>query len=484
MGFVQTCAAVFQTKRSRSMRRGVAGLIIATLVLALAACVAKPSPLTVTGETSFDFEGGMASDVMFWVPLSAPIDAMSLGDSTKYACSKELTSWLTEYGSLITTPQAVLVRSAEDEELSVELRAEGSRRPADAGFVVQCGRPGIAGGEVLEGELEWNLALVRLAEGEVEVAQASEDGPRPLELAVAGSRPLAMLALLQGDEAFDGKLVASTPDAQGMAVPLRGTGGEASTDLHWPGIPPSGTLRVAVAEDIYTGETAFLCSAASEPAYAATRCEPDSGPQNERIQEQAIRYRDNYVRVQERERLRTNEAQPTSAPDSATKLTRLDPWADPALSDKPVYSTADSCYRDAYRLDRISCAASLTCYLNRDETRGACRVAGVWEVFALEGLRELPPEPDFPMEVEMLRLHDGTECDFSTGAGPFPPDGFDGWVGSCHDGQDVLWAQHRDVMPLDQTFLFEPISSGGRLRIAAGREGEAPTFYEVDEIFY
>ncbi|MBN9202032.1 MAG: hypothetical protein J0H70_11870 [Microbacterium chocolatum] len=437
-----------------------------------------------TAETSFDFADGMAADVLFWVPLDAPIEEMDVGASTAYACAPELTSWLIEHGTLITTPQAVLIRSSADEKLDVQLRAQGSFRSADPGFVVQCGTPGITGGEGFEGELEWELALVRFADGGVEALAATDDGPKPMQLSVDGGQPTGLLVLVQGDEAFEGQLVASTDGTQGIAVPLRGADEEATTDIYWPGIPPSGTLRVAIAADPYTDEIAFLCSAASQAAYAALQCAPNSGPVDEQIRAQAVRYRDNYDRVQERERLRTSEPQPTTAAGSSTKLTRLDPWADPAMADKTVYGVADGCYRDAYRLDRVNCSASLTCYLNADESLGACYLTDSWEVFTINEMRELPPAPDAEIDVEMLRLADGSVCRFSTGAGPNPPAGFDGWVGSCHDGADVLWAKHREEMPLDQTFLFEPTRSGGLLQIAAGPEEVKPTFYDVAEILY
>ena len=473
-----------QRRRRKWHRRNVVAPAVIAAAGILIGCTAGPSPLTVTAETSFDFAGGMAADVMFWVPLDAPIEEMDLGASTVYACAPELTSWLTEHGTLITTPQAVLIRSSADKKLDVELRAQGSFRNADPGFIVQCGTPGITGGDGFEGELEWELALVRLADDGVEVLEATNEGPKPLQLAVDGAQPAGMLALVQGERAFEGQLVASTEGTQGVAVPLRGADEETTTDIYWPGIPPSGTLRVAIAADPYTDEIAFLCSAASQAAYAALRCEPNSGPVDEQIRAQAVRYRDNYDRVQERERLRTTEPQPTTAAESSTKLTRLDPWADPAMADKAVYGVADGCYRDAYRLDRVNCSASLTCYLNADESLGACYLIDSWEVFTIDGLRELPPAPDAEMDVEMLRLADGSVCRFSTGAGPNAPTGFDGWVGSCHDGADVLWARHREEMPLDQMFLFEPKQPGGLLQIAAGPEGVKPTFYDVAEILY
>lgn len=472
-------------RRGRNWRRGnLAGSAVKVVAGLLAGCTAAPSPLTVTSETSFDFADGMAADVMYWVPLDAPIEEMEIGSSTAHACAPELTSWLAKNGTLITTPQAVLIRSSADEQLDVQLRAQGSFRSADPGFVVQCGTPGISGGEVFEGELEWNLALVRFAGDSVELLEATDEGPKPMQLSVDGADPAGVLALVQGEQAFEGQLVASTEGTREVAVPLRGTDKEATTDIYWPGIPPSGTLRVAVAADPYTDEIVFLCSAASQAAYAASQCESNNGPVDEQIRAQAVRYRDNYDRVQERERLRTTEPQPTTAPNSSTTLTRLDPWADPAMADKAIYGVADGCYRDGFRLDRVNCSASLTCYLSPDESLGACYLVDSWEIFTLDGISELPPDPDAAMDVEMLRLTDGSVCRFSTGAGPNPPAGFDGWVGSCHDGHDVLWAQHRDETPLQQTFLFGPKQPGGLLQIAAGHEGEAPSFYDVAEILY
>lgn len=181
----------------------------------------------------------------------------------------------------------------------------------------------------------------------------------------------------------------------------------------------------------------------------------------------------------------TDEPEAVFVSGTSTVLTRLDPWADPALRNKEIYETVEGCYRDSYRTDRVNCATSLTCYLDSGETLGACQVIDQWEVFRIEGIKQLPTSSADPqMSVEMLRLTDGSYCRLHTGAGPPPPEGFDGWSGSCRDGEDVLWSKRQENPPLGAFFIFDPVTDDGYLRVAAGPAEGEPAYYDVAEIYY
>ena len=459
------------------------GAVVA-VVSVMAVVMAPRSTLEVASQPSVA-ESERAEGVVFWVPTSAPIEEMELGDSTDESCSEELTSWLLRYGSTVVGPQPVLIETTAS-AASISLRAEGRTSPAKPGFIVQCGFPEISSDPGLDGELTWSPALLRLGEDGVELLEPTEDGPEPLVLTTDSATPAGVVALIQGDLAFDGRITATVEGENGSVdLPFAGAGGTPSTSLAWPGIPIDGTLRVVVGTDHLTDEMAFLCDVAyGTLGYAAGyECFASEGPDEDLIRTQANRYRDNYIAAAQRDQELTENPLEGPVGSSKTVLIREDPWADVDLDLTPAPYEASGCYRDRLRSDRVDCSASLHCYLNADESLGACLTLTGWRVFEMEEVPRALPDPDATVNAVELKLTNGETCLFHSGAGPEPAVGFDGWVGSCANGTLVLWAKWRDEMPLDSSYLFES-ASGSYLQVAAGPEFEEPTFYDVAEIHY
>lgn len=173
-------------------------------------------------------------------------------------------------------------------------------------------------------------------------------------------------------------------------------------------------------------------------------------------------------------------------PGTTTAIVRIDPWneyRDDASSAGEW--TLDGCSRDAYRSDRIRCTASAHCFLGPDETQALCPrdVGREWVLTDVPALEPFAASIDAPVPI-FLELSDGRRCEFSTGAGPDPPEGIWGWAGGCEG--DVLWYGFDEGgfagegVSVPDLFL-EPEASG-KLRVAIG-ETEVE-IAEVDTVFW
>lgn len=188
------------------------------------------------------------------------------------------------------------------------------------------------------------------------------------------------------------------------------------------------------------------------------------------------------------------DARTPEVPDAvgATKLERLDPWSDPTIvaaadsADGPLTgcSTESSVHPEA-----LFCVTSAKCIASPDGLEALCPSVDVetWTRSRVE-MSDFSGEPSPKIRPIRLRLVDGTSCAFSSGAGPFPPDGFQTWAGGCKrsDGAfDVLWSDpEEDVDTRLLDWLFLTPDSDGHLRVALGPENGAVEYVGVDTVYY
>lgn len=189
-------------------------------------------------------------------------------------------------------------------------------------------------------------------------------------------------------------------------------------------------------------------------------------------------------------------AQTTTASSGHTEIIRVDPWAELGAPDltSPDAVVVAGCSQSDTRAGRLDCAVSETCMAN-----GTDYGAGVWclrgapdewipawiedEVFSSAVSSELPGAD--PLE---LALTDGRTCGFFFGAGPYPPEGYGGWAGTCGWGASLgddffLWYDPPTggVDPDPSIFVS---TNGSYLQVAVGPENEAPQIVDVAIVYY
>jgi pimeloyl-ACP methyl ester carboxylesterase len=187
------------------------------------------------------------------------------------------------------------------------------------------------------------------------------------------------------------------------------------------------------------------------------------------------------------------DARAREVPDSvgSTALVRLDPWSDPRTVAEagPTEGFITGCSAEStLHPEALSCATSAKCIASPDGTEALCPSVDVqsWSRVRVERSEYDFESPE--LRPFRLRLVDGSSCAFSTGAGPFPPEGFETWAGGCRrtDGEyDVLWSDPIDDVDtrlLDWLFLTE--DPDGYLRVGVGPENEPVEYVGVETIYY
>jgi pimeloyl-ACP methyl ester carboxylesterase len=176
----------------------------------------------------------------------------------------------------------------------------------------------------------------------------------------------------------------------------------------------------------------------------------------------------------------------------ATRLERLDPWSDPAVvaAAENAGGAISGCVAvSIVHPEALFCQTSAKCIASADGAEALCPSADIetWSRVRVETSgSSVGASPNVaPIR---LRLVDGSTCAFSSGAGPFPPDGFRSWAGGCErpSGQvDVLWSDpESDIDDRLLDWLFLTPDSDGHLRVALGPENGVVDYVGVATIYY
>lgn len=477
------------TRRLRIVVFAGIGLVVVAVVIG--ALLAARTSLRVTNEgRSALSEAGKATNVAYWVPLSAPLEELDAEGSTESQCGTQLSAWLSEHGSLLPSPQAILLRSTSEEPLAVSFTADGRFSDPREGFILQCGAPSLPAGEPERGELEWAPLLLRLdedAQGRLHALTPTTDGPVPATVTVKGPRPVGLGALIQGDYAFDGTIRAHA-DGSPVSLPIDGAASD-GTAIAWPGLPSRGTLRVVAGLE-NDGTTAFFCNVASS-TQAGGVCLPRSDNEAMTIRHQAQQIRTDYLTVRDTVADAFRAPRPAPETESRTAFVRLDPWNDPALqADEADEQFEGWCGQSAFRADRVECETGADCFLSQDANTAACGdpSTNTWTPYRI--LAPVQPAIDDGSEPTLspvgLRLVNGAWCTFHSGGPDVAVEGWGGSAGECVEPGGVaypFWSTYPSG-PLGQPYLFE-LGGSGYLRIAV-REGtpDEPDYEDVAQIFY
>ncbi|SDZ31514.1 hypothetical protein SAMN05216554_3219 [Herbiconiux ginsengi] len=466
----------------------IAALAVASVVIV----VLQPasSSLTVTNEgrpAQFDSK---ATNVAYWVPLSAPLEELDATGSDATNCGEELSVWLTEYGTLLPSPQALLLRSKSTEPLPVSFSADGAFSEPRDGLLVQCGAPQLQTGEAEPGELDWTPLLLRLeedAEGALRALTPTADGPEAADITANAASPVGLIGLIQGDLAFEGTIRAHA-DGAPVPVPFEGARSDDMT-ISWPGMPSRGTLRVAVGLT-NSGKAAFFCQVASSTSRGG-ECLAQEDDETRTIRGQAENLRADYLTVRDSVAEAFRQPRPTPDTGSRTEFVRVDPWNDAALEARGVEEQfVGWCNQSAFRADRVTCETGADCFLNHDASKAACGdpATDTWTIYGFTA----PVQPAFDDGTEptvypvALRLVSGAWCTFSSSGPEVEVVGWGGSAGSCveDDGTAYAFWSTYPSGPLGQPYLFKP-GMNDYLRIAA-RDGtpENPDYEDVAEIYY
>lgn len=467
-----------------------AAAVVAGIVVLVVALQAPAHSLTVTNEGRPALIEGKATNVAYWVPMSAPLEELDAAGSSEHACSPELSTWLTAYGTLLPSPQALLLRTDATDPIEVSFDAEGSFSEAREGLLIQCGAPSLPTTTAEEGELEWTTHLLRLeddADGNLRALTATADGPKPTRVQATAAHPVGLVGIIQGDVAFDGTIRAHAGGAT-AALPFESTASD-ETKISWPGLPSRGTLRVSVSIN-YDGQPAFYCQVASA-ASLGDECLPASGDEETTIRTKAQQVRSDYVAVRDSVAAEYREPRPAPGAGSQTQFVRLSPWSDPAIQARGLDGELrGSCNQDSGRADRADCEGGQECYLNEAVTKVACREAtlGTWFIYGIT--LPVSPAQNFTTSPTLypvgLGLVNGAQCTLDWRDSGDTIEGWSGPAGYCveDDGtQYPFWAADENG-PLDQPYLFEPGKSG-YLRLAV-RDGTSdhPDYEDVAELYY
>lgn len=478
------------TRRLRIVVFAGIGVVVIAAVVVGALLAAKTS-LRVSNEgRSALSEAGTATNVAYWVPLSAPLEDLDAEGSTESQCGAQLSAWLSEYGSPLPSPQALLLRSTSAEPLAISFTADGRFSDPREGFILQCGAPSLPAGEPERGELEWAPLLLRLdadAEGRLLALTPTADGPVPATVTVTNPRPVGLAALIQGDYAFDGTIRAHA-DGAPVSLPIEGAASD-GTSIAWPGLPSRGTLRV-VAGQKNDGTTAFFCNVASSTQLGGV-CLPTSDNTRTTIRHQAEQIRADYLTVRDTVADAFRAPRPAPETQSRTTFVRVEPWSDPALqADDADEQFEGWCSQSAFRADRVECETGADCFLSQDANTAACGdpSTNTWTTYRI--LAPVQPAVDDGAEPTIypvgLRLVNGAWCTFHSSGPDVAVEGWGGSAGDCVEPSGVaypFWSAYPSG-PLNQPYLFEP-GGTGYLRIAV-REGTPgnPDYEDVAQILY
>ncbi len=470
---------------------GAASAVVVTGVIALIVVLQAPAhSLTVTNEGRPTLIGGRATNVVYWVPTSAPLEELDAAGSSEHDCSEELSAWLSEHGTLLPSPQALLLRTDATEPIQVSFDAEGSFSEARAGLLIQCGAPSLPTTTAEEGELEWQTHLLRLeddADGNLRALTATADGPKPASVLASAAHPVGLVGLVQGDVAFEGTVRAHAGGSI-AALPFEGTESDETT-ISWPGLPSRGTLRVSVSIN-YDGQPSFFCQVASVGSLGA-ECTPASDDADTTIRARAQQVRLDYVAVRDSVSEEYRHPRPALDTGSKTEFVRLSPWNDPAIQARGLDGELlGSCNQGSARADRVDCEGGQECYLNEAVTKVACREAApdTWLTYGVT----LPVSPALSTTTEPtlypvgLRLVSGAQCTLDWRQSGDIAVGWIGSAGYCieeNGTQYPFWSTDENG-PLNQSYLFEP-GETGYLRLAV-RDGtpSSPDYEDVAELYY
>ncbi|WP_454810570.1 hypothetical protein [Paenarthrobacter nitroguajacolicus] len=187
-----------------------------------------------------------------------------------------------------------------------------------------------------------------------------------------------------------------------------------------------------------------------------------------------------------------------------TEIIDLNPWSDPgtlqkskaenggsAVSDKGMcLGSSVSSRVDAFRCFPAGAGIYDPCLVKPGATTMLACMDGepsTWRIFT--GMK-VTPRPNGPSEDTgpfYLELANGMACRLSTGAGPTPPPGYDGWAGTCKpksgSGEvEVLWTKSKSTA-LYGSSVYAGKSQQGYLQTAVGTEGFQPALVEAVRVY-
>lgn len=431
-------------------------------------------------------------NVMYWVPLAAPIERMPIKAASSYQCGQELTDWLEKYGRPLTG-QKILLWNTSSTSQQVQIKVVGeTRTDTEKGLVVQCGNPGNRVAEIpLPGAVAYDPIQIQMG-GPYAGAYIDENATQEYVRTIRPGEQVGVAAQLFGDSEFIGQVrVQAWAPSQGTAsvVPLRVEGSQVSSEMRWPGLRGSALMRV-----IFGDDDKLYC-ARVDSYLRGDRCELSM------LRAQSTKYweQDSLNRAAIRSEA-SHPANPIPASTTRTKITHLNPWTDQdptSMIVAPANEGLSGCYQDRYRPDKIDCPANGRCYLNPDLKRALCPSIDLtrWTMRRIQGHIDMvsdwtdaaqygPPKPSYMA----LKTADGLWCRIYGGTGPESPAGYTGWAGACSrpGSKDYVYLWRKGKMPytdFGENFLLPP-DGGNYYRIAIGKEHETPRTIDVTDYYY